>query len=385
MAQSSNKTFSKRIKYNKNEIAKIKESLKENKPRSTAHYGKWPLRIYRPQISPNLKSKVILTDSTWQYVEIYLKRNCQNDDAVFYWQQAKNFYEATKQLDLVSKPLTIYYCLLNATKALLESKSINYHFSHGVSGKVQDGHKRLKNELVRFRVRGVLYGLCKYLEEPVKPESSHRKFEEYTLKDILYNLPFIHRAYHSTYSNQAELFIPVLNPRIVHNKFQKKCWLELQLEPEHSNKTTLSRLVGFGIDPLYRNDEFYTLRRNKKFKWVAPRNIPDEASHKRLDNYLKNRRSEMFYIYGANDLWYVKRKDLTSNSIINRSTLPLTYAGMHRLSELARYEPQSLRAHLEKDASWLLSEFIDKSIVQFIDQISCEITGNEFRVTGFRS
>ena len=74
-----------------------------------------------------------------------------------------------------------------------------------------------------------------------------------------------------------------------------------------------------------------------------------------------------------------------STSVISRSTLPLTYAAMHRLSELARYEPQSLRAHLEKDASWLLSEFIEKSIVQFIDQISCEITGNEFRMTGFRS
>ncbi|MFP9135520.1 YaaC family protein, partial [Shewanella algae] len=95
--------------------------------------------------------------------------------------------------------------------------------------------------------------------------------------------------------------------------------------------------------------------------------------------------TEFAYIYSANDLWYVKRKDLTSSSIISRSTLPLTYAAMHRLSELARYEPQSLRTHLEKEASWLLSEFIEKSIVQFVDQISCEITGNEFRVTGFRS
>ena len=385
MAQSSNKTLSKRIASNKDEISKIKESLKENKPRPSAHFGKWPLRIYRPQISPCLDSKVILTDSTWQYVEIYLKRNCANSDAVFYWQQAKNFYEATKKLDLVSKPLTTYYCLLNVTKALLESKSVNYHFSHGVSGKVSDGHKRIKNELVRFQVRGVLPGLCTYLEEPVIPKSEQRKFEEYTLKDILYNLPYIHRAYHSTYSNQAELFIPVLNPRIVYDKLQRKCWLELQLEPEHSNPKMLSRLIGFGIDPFYRNDDSYTLRRNKKFKWVAPRNKPDEASKRRLDNYLKNRRKEMSYIYSANDLWYIKRKDLSSSSVINRSTLPLTYAAMHRLSELARYEPQSLRAHLEKDASWLLSEFIDKSIVQFVDQVSCEITGNEFRMTGFRS
>lgn len=57
---------------------------------------------------------------------------------------------------------------------------------------------------------------------------------------------------------------------------------------------------------------------------------------------------------------------------------------MHRLSELSRYEPQTLNKHLNKDASWLLTEFITKSMYQFIDQISSEITGNDFRLTGFR-
>lgn len=353
--------------------------------RPNAKLGKWPLRIYRPQISPDIESKVILTDSTWQYVEIYLKRNCTNADAIFYWQQAKNFFLASEKLDLVSKPLTVYYTLLNATKALLEAKSVNYHYSHGVSGKVEEGHVRLKNELIRFRVRGVLSGLCNYLEEPVIPESEDKKYEEYNLKDILYNLPYIHRAYHSTFSNQAELFIPILNPRLVHDKNQNKCWLEIQLEPEHSNPATLSRLVGFGIDRYYNNSEYYTLRRNKRFQWNAPRNQPDIMSKQRLINYIKNRRSEISYIFSATDLWYVKRKDLSSNSIINRNPLTLTYAAMHRLSELARYNPQSLRAHLEKDSSWLLSEFIEKSVIQFIDQISSEITGKEFRITGFRS
>ncbi len=385
MANNTNIALSKKIAKLNKEISKIKDNPKEHKERPSAHFGKWPIRIYKPQITPSLDSKVILTDSTWQYVEIYLKKRNSNNDAVFYWRQAKNFYEATQQLDLISRPLTTYYCFLNATKALLECKSVNYHFSHGVSGKVVDGHKRLTNELVRFRVRGVLSGLCTYLEEPIVPESPARKFEEYNLKDILYNLPYIHRAYQSTYRNQAEVFIPILNPRIVHDKHRDKCWLELQLEPEHSNATTLGRLKGFSLDRRYRNDKFYILRRNKTFDWKAPRNIPDQKSKNKLNSYLKNRRSEMTYIFSSNNLWYIKRKDLTSNSIINRSTLPLTYAAMHRLSELSRYEPQSLRAHLEKDASWLLSEFIEKSIVQFIDQISCEITGNEFRMTGFRS
>jgi hypothetical protein len=95
-------------------------------------------------------------------------------------------------------------------------------------------------------------------------------------------------------------------------------------------------------------------------------------------------RKELRYIYSSNALWYVKRKDL-QNHIIEKSTLTLTIAAMHRLSELSRYNPQTLSKHLEKDASWLLTEFINKSIYQFIDQISSEITGNDFRVTGFRA
>lgn len=367
------------------DIAKIKSKIEDKSIRPSIRISKWPIRMYKPQIKPNLKSKVILTDSTWQFVEIYLKRNCTKSDAVFYWKQAKNFYIATQSLDLIAKPLTSYYCFLNATKALLEAKNVNYHFSHGVSGKAADGHKKINNELIRMHAKGVLSGLCTYLDEPITPKEPDKKHEEYNLKDILYNLPFVHRAYQTTYSNQADLFIPILNPRIVHDKNRNTAWLEIELEPEHSNQTTLSRLVGFGLDKKYKNEQNYILRRNKDFKWSAPRNNPDEVNLKRLNNYIKNRRSELTYIFSPNDLWYVKRKDLKTSSIINRSTLPLTYAAMHRLSELARYEPQSLRTHLEKECSWLLSEFIEKSIVQFIDQISCEITGHEFRMTGFRS
>jgi hypothetical protein len=57
---------------------------------------------------------------------------------------------------------------------------------------------------------------------------------------------------------------------------------------------------------------------------------------------------------------------------------------MHRLSEMTRYAPQALVKHLDKNHSWLLTEFINKSPLQFIDEISSEITGNDFRATGFR-
>lgn len=57
---------------------------------------------------------------------------------------------------------------------------------------------------------------------------------------------------------------------------------------------------------------------------------------------------------------------------------------MHRLSELARYKPYILKAHLESQHNWLLTEFIMRSSKQFIDEIATEITGDLFKVTNMK-
>ena len=107
-----------KIAENKQEIRAIKEQLKPGKKRDSVRYKSKDIVVRKPKIVADLPSKVVLTDSTWQFVEIYLRSQGQ-DEALFYWEQAKNFYESTKTLSLVSKPLTAYYCFLNATKALL--------------------------------------------------------------------------------------------------------------------------------------------------------------------------------------------------------------------------------------------------------------------------
>ena len=56
----------------------------------------------------------------------------------------------------------------------------------------------------------------------------------------------------------------------------------------------------------------------------------------------------------------------------------LTFAIMHRLSELSRYSPNILAKYLESKNNWLLAEFLDKAKYQFIDKISSEITGYDF-------
>lgn len=363
-------------------IKDLNEKLKERKDRLTIQIGKDEVVLKKAHHKPHFTSKTILTDSTWSYVEIFLKqeKSKEAEEALFYWEQAKNFYEASKSLSLVSSPLTIYYCFLNATKALLKFKKQNFNLKHGVSGKRKDGQYVLQNETITIKAKGVLSGLCAYLEEPIKNnEPAH------TIKDIFYNLSFIHRAFQLTFPSASypELFVPIINPRYVYDKSRKLGWFETQLESEHSNNRTYGNLVGFGLDKKYENTKFFVIRRNKTFKWECNRNRPTAASLINLTKYHNKIRKQLRTIYGPNNLWYIKRTNLSTH-IIDRSNLVLIFATIHRLSEMARYEPQALVKHLEKNHSWLLTEFINKSPLQFIDEISSEITGNDFRATGFR-
>lgn len=380
------------IKKNSEEIKQIKGQIKVKKSRPSIKIKTMDITLRKAQVDPGFASKTVLTDSTWHYVELYLKRNKDKKDkeALNYWHQARNFFNATENLDLLSKPLTTYYCFLNATKALLTYKGIGFDNKHGVSGGRAKSKSQVNilHENVSIHPKGVLSGLCNYLNEPIRTIRQagvkNPLPETYTLKDILYNLEYIHRAYNLTYTNQPELFIPIEEPRFVHDKSRNKGWLEVKLESMSSTQQELKKITGFSVDRYYDNVDYYTLRLNKNFYWNAPRNSPDLKSLEEFKKYYKNHRNRFRYIFSANKLWYIKRKNL-QNGLIDRGTLPLTFAAMHRLSEMSRYDPNTLEQHLEKTYGWLLSEFITKSIYQFVDMVSSEITGDDFRVTGFRT
>src|SRR5690606_31425997 len=108
-----------------------------------------------------------------------------------------------------ASPLTIYYCFLNATKALLTVKKRTFAEQHGATGKLQPGNTNLQNEIITFHRNGILSALCSYFGEPCNAE-------QYSLKDLLYNLPFIHRCFNLTFpSGYPEIFIPIVNPHFV--------------------------------------------------------------------------------------------------------------------------------------------------------------------------
>ena len=95
-------------------------------------------------------------------------------------------------------------------------------------------------------------------------------------------------------------------------------------------------------------------------------------------------RRELQFINGAEALWYI-RGTVKGPARLQRQLPTLILGAMHRLSEICRYKPLQLASLLDGQKNWLLTEFIEMSAVQFIDEITSEFTGLQFLVPNVRS
>ena len=342
-------------------------------PFSPLVYNGKQLRLHKCVVSPEFDAPTIIVENQWDYVEMWLKR--QNmADALFFWKQAEAFYNASKVLPNTSSPLTSYYAAMNATKAFLLVKGVATTPYHGVSGERLAGKTSLTREVIRITRGGVFTALCGYLNEPTV------RGTQFTLKSVLYNLPYVHRAYTLTYTSEQELFIPIEKPLFVRIDGTSQAYLCFEIvDPRYHHHQLISSLDHCERDIGVQDK--YLVRRTNRFTWRDA--DPVAANLVRFRNYYRRMRRTTFYIKGFRRLWYVKRAGATAGPL-NRSSLTLAYMALHRLSEIARYSPDSLARHFDSQHNWLLSEFIHLALDQFLDELAAEMTGQEFMLGGVR-
>jgi hypothetical protein len=122
--------------------------------------------------TPEFASERVLARDAFQFAALWLKRECPK--ALPFWDQARSYYVASTDLPVQSSPLTSYYCFLNAAKALLTVKGVNFSNYHGVSGEFTRASKRaLSNEKIAFKGGGILPALSKLLRRKSKRRSTH--------------------------------------------------------------------------------------------------------------------------------------------------------------------------------------------------------------------
>ncbi len=329
-------------------------------------------KIITPQkaiINPKLGSKNVLTNSRWEFVELYLRKEKQTESS-FYWNQAKEFNKAAYNLSIQASPLLHYYSFMNATKALLSSKGITFNPYHGVKAGSQSNRRKisLSNESIKVQTQGVLPSLSQYYKET---ESSR----QHTLQEIFFNLPYIHRTYCLSYPSQIDAFIPLIDCEFVKDSVTNETYFLARLSKDFSNRSTIKKLPTSLIIESTSGPN-WTLRSAASIFVNKPTSLTFTEKSDLIYLHQVLRR-DLLYNNGSHTLWYAKGR-VTGPKILNRFPTTLTLTAMHRLSELCRYKPIELNAFLGSQKNWLISEFVQQSPNQFLDEMASEITGYQF-------
>jgi hypothetical protein len=332
---------------------------------------------HKAVVAPLLSSRTVLTNSPWTFVALWLRRN-RKQQALFYWEQAREFHKASVGLPLRSAPLLLYYCFMNATKALLVAKNVSFNEKHGVSAhpKVVLGVKRtFAGEGIKIQRDGILPSLSQYYGEA---ETS----KTHTLQELFFNMVFIHRTYCLTYSTQKEMFLPLANCGYVYDTRTKEVFFKADIEKNFPLNRAIKNLPATFVRAPAIGDR--AIRNVATLTWRKP-GRPTAANIQDLINFNRAlRQGELHYINGAETLWYLKTAPV-GPSKLKRQLPTLILAAMHRLSEICRYQPLQLELLLAGQKNWLLSEFIEMSPSQFLDEIASEITGYQFLVPNVRA
>lgn len=368
-----------------------------------------PLRMTKSYTAQDFTKHTVLTDDLFTYVSFYFDThtktmkykdhtkkekfgNPNQYNYKFYWKQAEAFYKSSKMLEAEAAPVAAYYCILNAVKAYLSFTSkyvddfVEEFSRHGLSEDNEDIGEDLSSISIKHNQKGVFPLFAKKIDENFEVIWPHGVNHSITLKDVFYNLVFIHRAYSMTYGTRRksvnELFIPLISGESP--KYYKctdgKAHLIIPLEKKYFSPSAI-RLPNEIRNSI--TSEFKTCEENGFVLYSTEglrHNVGSVSAE--IKSKTKHFRKYFCYIRSNHRLWYIKRTELSENSLLNLSNMTLIMAAMHRISEIARYKPEQLNRLLKSKENWLIHEFISLALEQFIDELACEITHQEIMCTG---
>jgi len=279
-----------------------------------------PVRINNRDLKPHkattnaaLGTRTVLTNSPWDFVALWLKREHKND-ALFYWQQARNFAEAAPGMPVASAPLLHYYAFMNATKALLSARGAAFDEQHGIRSHNMRGSSNklaLSNEGVRLLQRGIAPALSQYLCES-------ETVTIHSLEELLFNIPCIHRTYCLTYKSQHDLFIPLTACRFLFDQNTGSAYFAANLSQDYEGTKYMRKLPATLVEDVSIGNG--RAIRSAQSVLINGPNISSHADVTSLSNLQKSLRSDINYIAGAQTLWYVKAV-VSGPRRLNRSPL----------------------------------------------------------------
>lgn len=365
------------------------------------------LHMGKAYTQQNYRSSTILTDDAFTYIDFYfsshkkvmkyqnanLRERYGNPDKYnfgFYWKQSMSFYQAAKLLPIESSPLASYYSMLNAVKSLIAFREpyvdnfVESFNRHGLNEDSSSAGEDLETICVKRKQKGVFCLFGDILEENF--QTLWPLGTSWSIKKLLYNLAFMHRAFTVTYGSSRgkkvqEQFLPIKAGDSPTYFIGNDGNLYMKAELERGRFSPTATSLPQSLIPTLPDSLTVASGFTVRSKSGAKRN-PDSLSteFKKLNQEL---RKNFQYIKSTKRLWYLKQVLGTGDSIGMNSML-IIFAAMHRFSEIVRYKPEQLARLLDSKENWLIHEFLTLALDQFIDEIATEITGQDIMCTGIK-
>ncbi|MEL7832789.1 YaaC family protein [Fodinibius sp. N2] len=319
----------------------------------------------------------VFTNDPWGLIRASLNE-IENDqirtDAEYYFEQSVDFQKAyNNSTSIASKPLLLYYCMMNLVKTLLLKRGFKPSVDEAKHG-LQESNSDLSFEnhkLVYYRSSGTTSNLFDdFYQFLTNDRLKNRAIIK--LSDIVYQILNGHRIMCSS-TRSAEKFISLKDITLLNND-DNELWMNFKVE-----KHDLRRLRVSVKDFLKRTD----LKDN--FSHVSSDGIYYEFE---LDtpithggwpsDYLEQLSNKLIpptWVVLSSSKPYRKYYAYMANKSDNELVLPQLasiYAFSFYLSSITRYRPSQFKKIMKSNYSTFVSEFINNQLVQFVYLVASE-------------
>lgn len=367
-------------------MPKIRKGTDLEVKRVPVGFSYWPAR--QPKRNKTLQFE-LFTTSAWPVIEGTINTKCPKESmssANAFLVQSEDFYRASFNSGISTKPVLLYYSFLNLVKAFILTKgqaSSLDRAKHGLSEKLEEGGKEIKNAyLLAFKSSPSERNIYDEFITTLGFSGLSNNKAIYPVEHILSQVAAAHRLWKEA-SHRAERFIPVHELRFRNNPENLDIWINLYILQDDLSRFSISH-----------NKLLEESRLKNKFRYVDNKSGNFGKDHRKLlclelKNPLRYKKRPLDKIgmlieeISIRDkLWLIAtsippyRKYYIYMKPMDEIVLPQLgsmYALFYYLGSVARYRP-SLYTKLILGGNYgaFISEFLSSQPEQFLYLLASE-------------
>lgn len=303
-------------------------------------------------------------------------------------EQAEDFYRAYQSAhEISSKPLLVYYSLMNLVKAFGLYKEVMYEYGkaqHGLQEGIHLGGAEFQDSFLKaFKSRTPSVNIFGDFYQAFTGSPMVKRERVFDLKYIHPQILQGHRLWAAA-NDVEERFVEIERIDFLHDSNDKKIWVVLNVFADDLTRFGISRkrLVDeAGLDGLFHNvksEEFYGDRLLLKFEQTNPMSYTGRPSDK-LESLVSILKDEIWSaVLRAPP--YRKNYLYLSPSPEKRDRIPQIlsiYAFIYYLGSVTRYRPYFFDTLLSQEQGAHIEELISNIPQQFLFLLASEFSGRE--------